>query len=114
MPSKSVQQQKFFGMVRRCQKTGICPSDRIEKAAQTISHKAVHDFAATPHKNLPKKIHKKKKKKKLKEGFITFNQFLILKESTNCTCSCVGCLKGDCSECSCAECKCPGCNCGHK
>jgi hypothetical protein len=59
MPSQSVQQQKFFGMVRRCQKTGICSSDKIEKAAQTISHKAVHDFAATPHKNLPKKIRKK-------------------------------------------------------
>lgn len=77
MPAKSKQQQKFFGMVSRCKKTGICPSEKIQKAAKSMTKKQIHDFAATPHANLPKKVKKKKsKKKKMK----TFKEWLNLNQ----------------------------------
>lgn len=89
MPSKSIQQQKFFGMVSRCKKTGICPSEKIKNAAKSMTKKQIHDFAATPHANLPKKVKKKKKKK-----YKTFKEFYQIKESANChnpNCTCIDC-----------------------
>jgi len=54
--SKSKSQQRFMGMVKNCQETGDCPSDKVKKAAQSMSKKATEDFASTKHKGLPEKI----------------------------------------------------------
>jgi len=62
MPSKSKSQQRFFGMVRACQKKGKCPSSEVSKVAKEISKKDADDFAKTKHKGLPNKVKKKKKK----------------------------------------------------
>ena len=55
MPAKSKSQQRFFGMVHACQKTGDCASSKIKKVAGDISHKDADDFASTKHKGLPEK-----------------------------------------------------------
>ena len=51
----SKSQQKFFGMVRAVQKSGMkqAPSPEVAKAAKTMSKKDVKDFASTKHKGLP-------------------------------------------------------------
>jgi hypothetical protein len=59
MPSKSKSQQRFFGLVRKCQKTGKCLSPKIKKVADNISKKDARDFAKTKHKGLPKKVKRK-------------------------------------------------------
>jgi len=103
MPSVSKAQQRFFGLVKNCQETGKCPSPKIKAIANSMSHAEVRKFAKTKHKNLPDKV---------SEGFITFSQFLMLKESeTKCTCKCVECINGDCKSCSCEDCDCAGCKC---
>lgn len=56
MPAKSTSQQKFFGMVRQCQKTGDCASSEVEKVANSIKMSDAKDFAETKHTNLPKKV----------------------------------------------------------
>ena len=82
MPAKSQQQQKFFGMVNRCKKTGICPSEKIKKAAESMTAKQVHDFAATKHENLPVKVaKKKKKKKKTKKKYMSFKEYFDIRET---------------------------------
>mgnify|MGYP000480509136 FL=1 len=63
MPALSKKQQRFFGMVRQCQKTGSCPSKEVKKVAGSIKHKDAKDFASTKHKGLPEKKKKKKKQK---------------------------------------------------
>lgn len=68
MPAKSKSQQQFFGMVRKCQKTGECASSAVEKAANSMKKKDVKDFAETKHKNLPKKV---------TESTLTFKEFLM-------------------------------------
>ena len=59
MPSKSKQQQKFFGIVRSIQK-GEAPKSKFSKAAQDaaddMKQKDVKKMASTKHKGLPKKI----------------------------------------------------------
>ncbi|MCS5550480.1 MAG: DUF3008 domain-containing protein [Gammaproteobacteria bacterium] len=53
-------QQRFFGMVSQCQEPGgKCPSEKVSKAAETISKKEASKFAKTKHKNLPEKKKKK-------------------------------------------------------
>lgn len=64
MPSVSKSQQRFFGLVRKCQKTGKCASAKIKKIANNISEKDAKDFAKTKHEGLP---NKKKKRKKFSE-----------------------------------------------
>ena len=79
MPALSKKQQRFFGMVRQCQKTGSCPSKEVKKVAGSIKHKDAKDFASTKHKGLPEKKKKKKKKKRrvLKEtNYLTFTEWL--------------------------------------
>jgi hypothetical protein len=78
MPSVSKKQQRLFGMVRKCQKTGVCLSPNIKKMADSISPKAVRDFAKTKHKNLPHK-----KTRHVKEEFISFKDYVILRENLN-------------------------------
>lgn len=68
MPSKSKSQQRLFGMVHQCKKTGKCASKEIEKIAKSIKSKDAKDFAKTKHKDLPEK--------KVKEN-MSFKQFLI-------------------------------------
>jgi hypothetical protein len=54
MPSKSVAQQKFMGMVHAVQKGDMKnPSPEVAKAADTLSDKDAKDFASTKLKGLP-------------------------------------------------------------
>lgn len=78
MPAKSKQQQKFFGMVSRCKKTGICPSEKIAKAAESMTKKQIHDFAATSHSNLPKKVKQKRKKRK---KMLPFKEWIQIRDA---------------------------------
>ena len=66
MPSKSKSQQRLFGMVHACQKTGKSASPEIEKIASSINKKEAKSFAKTKHKGLPNRV-KKKKHKTFKE-----------------------------------------------
>lgn len=74
MPSKSRSQQRLFGMVRSCQKTGKCASPEIKKIAGSIGSKDSEDFAKTKHKGLPNKVKKKKARKNRK--FKSFREWL--------------------------------------
>ena len=56
--SKSKAQQRFMGMVNKCQKDGDCASPEIEKAAGSMKKKDVKDFAKTKHDGLPNKVPK--------------------------------------------------------
>ena len=59
MPAKSKAQQRFMGMVHALQKGEIKPSDvsdKVKKAADSMSDKDAEDFASTKHKGLPKKV----------------------------------------------------------
>jgi hypothetical protein len=67
MPSKSKSQQRLFGMVRACQKTGNCASPEVEKIADSMTKKDAKEFAKTNHKGLPNKAKKRKKVKKFSE-----------------------------------------------
>jgi len=58
--SKSKNQQKFMGMVKKCQETGDCASDEVEKTADSMEKSDVDDFAKTKHKGLPDKVEDKK------------------------------------------------------
>ena len=61
MPSKSKQQQKFFGIVRSIQK-GDAPASKFskqaKKAAKDMEKDDVKSYASTKHKGLPKKVNK--------------------------------------------------------
>lgn len=67
MPSKSKSQQRLFGMVRKCQKTGECSSPEIERIALDIGEKDAEDFAKTKHGNLPDRA--KRKGEKMRKSF---------------------------------------------
>lgn len=59
MPSVSKSQQKFFSLIRGVQTGKVSPksvSDKVRKAAKSISSKDASDFASTPLKGLPKKV----------------------------------------------------------
>ena len=58
--SKSKNQQKFMGMVKKCQETGDCASDEVKKTADSMKKSDVDDFARTKHKGLPDKVEDKK------------------------------------------------------
>ncbi len=60
MPAKSKAQQRFMGMVHKCQKDGECESPEIKKTAKSMKKKDADDFASTKHKGLPEKKKKKK------------------------------------------------------
>lgn len=55
MPAKSKAQQRFFGMVHACKKTGKCASPAVRKAADSISKEDAEKFAKTKHKGLPER-----------------------------------------------------------
>jgi hypothetical protein len=92
MPSKSRSQQRLFGAVHRCQKTGKCSSPKIKKIADSISKKDAKDFAKTKHKGLPKKVKNKKgkftewlDKKEFSEGcdiknYMFFSNLKVIKD----------------------------------
>lgn len=67
MPSRSKSQQRLFGMVSACQKTGRCASPEVERIAGEVGEKAAREFAKTKHKGLPKRVRKKKKAKTFRE-----------------------------------------------
>lgn len=76
MSAKSKSQQRLFGMVHSCQKTGNCYNSKILKISKNISLKKAKKFAKTKHKGLPNK----KKKKTFKEWLNTKHpKFDILK-----------------------------------
>lgn len=60
MPSSSVKQQRYMGMVHACQKYGKCASAAVRKTASSIKPSDAEDFARTKHKGLPLKVKKKK------------------------------------------------------
>jgi len=78
MPSRSKSQQRLFGMVHACQKTGKCASPEVEKLAGEIGKKDAKDFAKTKHKGLPNKVKKKRRKKKAenKGAFMSFAEWV--------------------------------------
>jgi len=56
MPSKSKKQQKFMGMVYAFKKGELKPSEvseRVKKAAKSMTIKQAKDFAATKVEGLP-------------------------------------------------------------
>jgi len=61
--AKSKSQQRFMGMVYKCQETGDCASEEVRKAAKSMKKKDAEDFARTKHKGLPEKKKKPKGKK---------------------------------------------------
>lgn len=77
MPSKSKSQQRLFGMVHACQKTGRCASPEVERLAGEIGKKDAKDFAKTKHKGLPNKTEKKRRRRKMK----SFKEWLEIRES---------------------------------
>lgn len=68
IPSHSKKQQRLFGMVRKCQKTGDCASDQVKDMAGKIKEKDVEDFAKTKHKGLPEKVKRFKSFKEFQKG----------------------------------------------
>ena len=54
--AKSKSQQRFMGMVKKCQDTGDCASDEVKKAADSMSKKDTDDYASTKHKGLPDNV----------------------------------------------------------
>ena len=78
-PAKSIKQQKYMGMVHKCQKDGECASPEISKTAKSMKKKDAEDFASTKHKGLPEKV-KKKKAKKIKESFVSTSVDSFLNE----------------------------------
>src|SRR5690349_16243844 len=57
MPAVSKAQQKFFGMVDAAQKGELeHPSASVKKAASSMSHSDVNDFASTKHDGLPNHV----------------------------------------------------------
>ena len=61
--AKSKSQQRFMGMVHKCQETGDCASEEVRKAAKSMKKKDAEDFASTKHKGLPEKKKESKRKK---------------------------------------------------
>lgn len=55
MPAKSQAQQKLFALVNKCQKSGICLSEKIKSLADNMSKKDVRDFAKTKLDKLPER-----------------------------------------------------------
>jgi len=58
MPATSKAQQKFMGMVHGLQKGTVKSSDvsnKVKKAADSMSDKEAEDYASIKHKGLPKK-----------------------------------------------------------
>ena len=61
MPAKSKAQQRFMGMVHALQKGETKPSDvsdKVKKAADSMSDKDTEDYVKTKHKGLPNKVKK--------------------------------------------------------
>jgi len=76
MPSKSVKQQRFMGMVHAYQKGELKnASPEVKKTAKSMKYDDAEHFASTKHKGLPEKVRKKKSKKKY-ESAITFTEYL--------------------------------------
>jgi hypothetical protein len=63
MPSKSKQQQKFFGVVKAMQAGDIPKKGAAGKVAKDMSKKEVDKYASTKHKGLPKKVKQETMKK---------------------------------------------------
>lgn len=56
MPARSKKQQRFFALVRACQKGELGhPSKHLKDVASRISEEDAHHFAATKHEGLPEK-----------------------------------------------------------
>ena len=80
MPSKSKQQQRFFGLVMAV-KSGEKSRDEVSQAvidaADSMTMKQIEDFASTKHKGLRDRVRKKKARKKLvKESrILSYSEF---------------------------------------
>ena len=113
MPAKSKAQARFMRLVRKCQETGVCLSDKIEKAAESMTDKQAHYFAKTTDKQIERKHGKKKIPKKIKKEYQTFSEYFLVRESKNiCQCPCKSCkIHKNCSKCTHENCQHEGCSC---
>lgn len=50
MPARSRAQQRFFGAVVRCKRTGQCISPKVKAAAKSVSMKEAREFAGSVKK----------------------------------------------------------------
>ena len=101
-----------MGAAYRCKKDNVCPSQKIKDVADSMSLRSLRDFAKGSMKGLPEKV---------SENFMSFSEFVNLKEQNlkeqnlnenkSCTCKCDSCKKGNCKKCTCKNCKCNGCTC---
>ncbi len=107
MPAKSKAQARFMRLVRKCQETGVCLSDKIEKAAESMTDKQAHYFAKTTDKQI------EKSHKKTRNEYQTFSEYFLSRESVNsCKCPCTACKEQkDCKNCSHKNCEFEGCTC---
>lgn len=53
MPAESKKQQRFFGLVKAIQEGKATGSSKAKEVAESMPHKAVRDYAATSHEDLP-------------------------------------------------------------
>lgn len=53
MPAESKKQQRFFGLVKAIQEGKATGSSKAKEVAESMPHKAVRDYAATNHEDLP-------------------------------------------------------------
>ena len=65
MPSKSIAQQRFFGVVKGIQKGSGKGRGKAKKAADNMDPKDVDDFASTKHKGLPNRVKQETKVREL-------------------------------------------------
>ena len=54
--AKSKAQQRFMGMVHACKEEGDCPSEKVKKAADSMTGTEAEKYATTKHKGLPEKV----------------------------------------------------------
>lgn len=61
MPSESKAQRRFMAMVEHTPKSEL--SGKAKKAKESMTHKQLHDFAATKEKHLPEHVKRRKEHK---------------------------------------------------
>lgn len=71
MPVESKAQKRFMHVVELCKEKGYCPSDKIKKAADSMSMKSIKDFTRSSSEGLPEKVKE--------NNFYSFAKYVELK-----------------------------------
>ena len=66
----SKDQQKYFGILKRCKEEGECPDEEIRSKASKMTTKQIDDFAGTKHKGLPDKVKNEELRNRIKEAIL--------------------------------------------